>query len=198
MPKTQHPWRCSYQVRIRKEYESRPSQNRPCIPSKKPSLHEPIARSWLPLTTVSNFINARWRDWHCPELNCSRIIPALEQGLSAPSAKANKPATLYQHSQLPIPRWGSHRPCSLPYMRRRMHPHARNRAHPQAHPHAPATTRTRTHSATNAHSHAGREGHSRMRRWVQRHRGDESEGYQRREHQSDDHDPLQTQTQAPA
>ena len=48
-----------------------------------------------PVTTVSNFMSARWRDWHCPELNCSKIIPALEQGLSVPSAEANKPATLY-------------------------------------------------------------------------------------------------------
>ena len=83
-----------------------------------------------------------------------------------------------------------YRPCSLPYMRRRMHPHTRNRAHPQAHPHAPATPRRRTHARTNAHSHAGPVGHSRMRRWVQRHRGDESKGYQRREHQSDDHRPA--------
>ena len=43
---------------------------------------------------------------------------------------------------------------------------------------------------TNAHSHAGRVGHSRMRRWVQRHRGDESKGCQRREQQSDDHRPA--------
>ena len=50
--------------------------------------------------------------------------------------------------------------------------------------------RTHTHTRTNAHSHAGPVGHSRMRRWVQRHRGDESKGYQRREHQSDDHRPA--------
>ena len=107
-----------------------------------------------PVTTVSNFINARWRDWHCPELNCSRIIPALEQGLSVPSATANKPATLYlalAASNTPL---GSYRPCSLPCKRRRMLPHARNRERP----HTLATTRARTHTRTNEHSHAHERG----------------------------------------
>ena len=59
MPKKQHPWRCSYQVRIRKEYESRPSRNRPCIPSKKPIYtNRSRDHGCPPLTTVSNFMNA--------------------------------------------------------------------------------------------------------------------------------------------
>ena len=70
-------------------------------------------------------------------------------------------------------------------------------AHEIGHTHTPPTqagkiaqTHTHTHKCTLAHSHAGREGHSHMRRRVQRHRGDESKGYQRREHQSDDHRPA--------
>ena len=49
----------------------------------------------MPHTPVFKLKSCQWRDWHCPELNCSKIITALDQGLSVPSAKANKPATLY-------------------------------------------------------------------------------------------------------
>ena len=58
------------------------------------------------------------------------------------------------------------------------------------HTHRQQRAHAHTHTRTNPHSHAGRVGHSRMRRWVRRHRGDESKGYQRREHQSDDHRPA--------
>ena len=108
-----------------------------------------------------------------------------------PSAEANKPATLY------LALAASNTPLGLP-------PsvlfalHAKTHAPTHTKSGTPTSTptrtgnnaRTHTRTRTNAHSHAGRVGHSRMRRWVQQHRGDESKGYQRREHQSDDHRPA--------
>ena len=84
-----------------------------------------------------------------------------------------------------------YRLCSLPYMRRRIAPTHTKSGTPTSTPTRTGNNaQTHTHSRTNAHSHAGPEGHSHMRRRVQRHRGDESKAYQRREHQCDDHRPA--------
>ena len=65
----------------------------------------------------------------------------------------------------------------------------------QTNEHTPTHWKRRAHKHTLAQMHtrsrtSGQEGHSHMRRWVQRHRGDGSKGYQRRKHQSDDHRPA--------
>ena len=116
------------------------------------------------------------QDHHCPR---ARTIPRLRQ-TSPPHCTSTRSSN--------TPLGSTVRALCPTYMRRRMH--TKSGTATKAHPHALATTRRRTHTRTNARSHAGREGHSHVRRWVQRHRGDESKGYQRREHQSDDHRPA--------
>ncbi len=108
--------------------------------------------------------------------------------------QTSPPHCTSMHSQLRIPRWAlpsvlfalhakTHAPTVVPHTHEigRTHKHTRThwqrRAHAHTHPHKCTLARRR-------------EGHSHMRRWVQRHRGDGSKGYQRREHQSDDHRPA--------
>ena len=144
-----------------------------------------------PLTTVSNLMNADSGIGTAPSSTAARSSLPSSKDYLCPRLTHTSPLHCTSTRSFHYPA-RLYRLCSLPYMRRRMHPHTRNRAHPQAHPHKLAKSRAHTHShkCTLAHSHAGREGHSHMRRWGQRHRGDESKAYQRREHQCDDHRPA--------
>jgi hypothetical protein len=73
------------------------------------------------------------------------------KGLSVPSAKYNRARCTVLTRGFRYPA-GLYRFCSLPYMRRRMHPHARNPTHPTS---APTQTgndaRAGAHTRTNSH-----------------------------------------------
>ena len=169
------------------ECESRPSRNKPCIPSRTPVYtNRSRDHECPPLTTFVNLMNADGGIGTAPSSTAARSSLPASKDYPCPRLRQTSPphCTSTRSSNTPL---GSTVLFALHTCEDAC---TRNPAQLQAHPHALATSPTRTHTRTNARSHAGREGHSRMRRWVQRHRGDESKGYQRREHQSDDHRPA--------
>ena len=171
------------------ECESRPSRNKPCIPSRSPVYtNRSRDHECPPLTTFVNLMNADGGIGTAPSSTAARSSLPASKDYPCPRLRQTSPPHCTSTRSSNTPLGSTVRALCPTYMRRRMH--TKSGTATKAHPHALATTRRRTHTRTNARSHAGREGHSHVRRWVQRHRGDESKGYQRREHQSDDHRPA--------
>ena len=181
------------QVRIRRNMNHVQAETDLSMPTRNPVYtNRSRDHDCPPLTTVFNLMNADGGIGSAPSATATRSSLPASKDYPCPRLRQTSPLHRTSTRSFQYPVWlGSTVRALCPTCEDACtHTHEIGHTHKHTHAHRQQRARTRKHTRTNAHSHAGREGHSRMRRWVQRHRGDESKGYQRREHQSDDHRPA--------